>query len=101
MPDREKVIKGLECCDCDLDHAYFNSCFKCPYEEDNQCGGMGLCTSLLAHDALALLKEQEPVVHCKDCVKRGYDNCPFNEFSMYTPEDNFYCGEGAVKWDAT
>ena len=69
MADMEKVIKGLECCDCDLDHAYFNSCFKCPYEEDNQCGGMGLCTSLLAHDALALLKAQDTVEHALSVLK--------------------------------
>ena len=34
------------------------------------------------------------VVRCKDCWKREFDNCPFNEFTGYYPTDDFYCGEG-------
>ena len=45
----EKVIKGLEYCE-----EYFNCCDKCPYWD----GGTH-CAADLAHDALALLKEQE------------------------------------------
>ena len=37
------------------------------------------------------------IVRCKDCWKRDFDNCPFNEFSMYVPEAYFYCAEGEVK----
>ena len=44
----EKVIKGLEYCE-----EYFNCCDKCPYWD----GGTH-CAADLAHDALALLKEQ-------------------------------------------
>ena len=52
MIDREKkVIKGLEC--CSVTEGY---CWKCPYETD---GYFAECTSALARDALALLKEQE------------------------------------------
>ena len=49
MPDREKVIKGLEC------HAKgARGClFDCPYGNENGC------QLLLCSDALALLKEQE------------------------------------------
>ena len=59
MPDREKVIKGLECC------ASMNgsACRECPYsseciasEATYQTG-----TAHLAADALAVLKEQEAV----------------------------------------
>ena len=39
------------------------------------------------------------LVRCKDCVKRPYDNCPFNEFSMYQPDDDFYCGLGSREWE--
>ena len=56
MPDREKVIKGLECCS---NHIIGTSCKKCPYEEEKDCEGSFSCTDELAHDALALLKEQE------------------------------------------
>lgn len=64
MPDREKVIKGLEqCISAD------KTCFGCPYEGTT-------CTITLNADALALLKEQEneskrnPVIVCPHCGKR-------------------------------
>jgi len=57
MPDREKVIKGLEC------HAEVN-CVECPYRDGWRTCPFG--ETLLA-DALTLLKEQEAVVRCKDC----------------------------------
>lgn len=56
MPDREKVIKGLEYCE-----KYFNCCDKCPYWD----GGTH-CTADLAHDAIAILKEQETEL-CDRC----------------------------------
>lgn len=51
MPDREKVIKGLECCSVPEGH-----CENCPYETD---GYVAECTSALARDAIAMLKEQD------------------------------------------
>lgn len=54
MPDREKVIKGLEMCIKDIE------CTGCPYEgecfdaiDDRQFG------ESMMRDALALLKEQD------------------------------------------
>lgn len=63
MPDREKVIKGLECC-CAMSG---NDCRKCPY--GNECRDTDLPYGMphLAADALALLKEQPEIVRCKDC----------------------------------
>lgn len=57
MPDMEKVIKGLEVCrDQNNPPGYrFTSCVDdCPYN------GNG-CARKLKDDALAMLKEQEPV----------------------------------------
>lgn len=52
MVDREKVIKGLECClgsnDCDIEPKE-----DCPYK------GMCLCATTLYFDVLALLKKKE------------------------------------------
>ena len=54
MIDREKVIRGLECCAADCVDG-------CPYEDPSQC-----CSDVLAKDALELIKEllkaQEPRV---------------------------------------
>ena len=70
MPDREKVIKALECCTHDIDIPLSNAdlndllfnvhkmdfCKKCPYynPEYSYCFSQGT----LMKDALALLKEQ-------------------------------------------
>ena len=60
--DKNKVIKGLECC-------YLKaSCAKCPYD------GYGQCVTSVAADTIALLKEQETVkrgrwVEYPECLK--------------------------------
>jgi len=88
--DREKVIKGLENC------KEGGSCDGCQYDINSS-----KCIFLLHADALALLKEHDPVKpvnvrwemginggNCPKCmnwVQRSYNYCPF-------------CGK-AVKWD--
>lgn len=60
MADREKVIKGLECCTFILGK---RKCNECPYQKglpDNGC-------YQLQDDFHAILKEQEAVVHCAKC----------------------------------
>ena len=53
MPDREKVIKGLECCTSG------EFCLSdCPYFKEVAMTD-GRCITALQADALALLKEQE------------------------------------------
>ena len=54
---REKVIKGLGCCQ-DCDGYVCRNC--CPYHDRNEPEDQPTCTCRLAHDALALLKAQEP-----------------------------------------
>ena len=60
MPDREKVIKGLECI---AQQAQDGTCDGCayfrPFTDDPDCGW---CDKVaIANDTLALLREQEPV----------------------------------------
>ena len=55
MTDREKVVKGLECCVAIPDGAPCPN--DCPYAIDYDCDGYA---GTLFRDALALLKEQEP-----------------------------------------
>ena len=54
MPDKKKVIKGLECCLKEPDDLCSNPCEYCPYE------GFG-CIDTMKMEALALLKEQEAI----------------------------------------
>lgn len=52
---REQVIKGLECCK-------EMGCLHCPYYRKNEEGPCPMYDA-----ALALLKESESIVRCKDC----------------------------------
>lgn len=54
MPDREKVIKGLECCSA----MSGDECQKCPYGHECRDTDLPYGMPHLAADALALLKEQ-------------------------------------------
>ena len=93
--EREKVIKGLECClgsnDCDIEPEE-----DCPYK------GMCLCAMALRLDILAMLKEQEAVTikrtkehgfgvyggicpKCRNWIQSAHSFCGF-------------CGQ-AVKWE--
>ena len=73
MAENAKVVKGLECC-LDVHQAgrWASGCIQCPY------AGVENCTLVLFHDAIDLLKEQEPVepiTECSDlpfCVKVDY-----------------------------
>jgi hypothetical protein len=99
MPDREKVIKGLEVC---FDSS--KECNGCPYIITPYC------KTTLRNDILALLKEQEavepiyienpythlPVSYCSKCRE------PINQYITGNPyrktEYCHYCGQ-AVKWE--
>ena len=127
MPDREKVMRGLECC---CTHIVGMSCGNCPYEiEQREDEGISDCTSVLAYDALALLKEQErtinelqnaygylqhqffeaqdkllkeqEVVRCKDC-KQGEQSVLPNRhlwcrIHEFYREPEWYCADGERK----
>lgn len=95
MSDREKVMKGLECCSRLTD----DYCETCPYNEILY----GECHKLLKKGALELLKEQETIflrdghhVRCMHCGEywcdsdREGDPFPMN----FCP----HCGK-AVKWE--
>jgi hypothetical protein len=62
MVDREKVIKGLECCVKKV-CIYESTKKECPYWKlcGNHEGAFEDCTTALAKDALELLKAQEPI----------------------------------------
>lgn len=81
--DMNKVIRGLECCALFAESMEFFSkaCWDCPYN-DNMFSGTCSTVKPLLTDALALLKEQEPVgvgftngvYHCGNCGEPLFDN---------------------------
>ena len=105
MADREKVIKGLECCsDTEYDCALQNDCpYGRNYGEE--------CMLELKKDVLELLKEQEPVAPYMDydgqdvwrCGSCGATLFHLSHTQADENEQNCvkfcrYCGK-AVKWD--
>lgn len=58
--DREKVVKGLECCSKSFNDLKCNSC---PYDH---YGVIEECTNVLAQDSLLMLKEQDEAIKEKN-----------------------------------
>lgn len=103
MPDRKKVIKGLECCMSE------QICKGCPYKEKDECENGGYYYSKAIEDALVLLKEQEPILlenQHKPCGISTNANspwisrCPKCGKKVEGKQTRFckYCGQ-AVKWN--
>ena len=62
MNEREKVIKGLECCLPMTTRKGLADCKQCPYDRKITLeGGVTECCHDLMADAIALLKEQKPM----------------------------------------
>ena len=75
--DREKVIKGLECCNktdmcCMEISCYHPAYLECPYHEIENC------VTNLTKDALALLKEQEERIKKLEEANAYLENEMFN-----------------------
>lgn len=71
MPDREKVVKGLECC---ATGNSVKSCQVCPYYNTKHEGEPICMDGLLIRDAYVLLKEQEPHVLTIDQLEDALDS---------------------------
>ena len=105
MPNKEKVIKGLECCSKGAVTPYVATCrfcADCPYGENDIP-----CTRELARDALALLKEQEAktVLYRKErSVNPGKalsGFCPKCSHTLIYGINKHFCGNCGqeVKWE--
>ena len=97
LPDRENVLKGLECCTFILGR---RKCNECPYQKglpDNGC-------YQLQDDFHALLKEQEAVEPINSYGTFRCGNCGnivgYNDGHGRGYQNNFCskCGQ-AVKWE--
>ena len=101
MPDRKKVINGLEICSAGKEHAPDDrDCTSCPYYP---AGYTGCTCKPLMTDALALLKAQEPkLVHVTaDINHRKIGECPTCGKWINSGDYPNYCGYcgRAVKWE--
>lgn len=105
MTDREKVITGLELCT----NISPDGCLMlCPYKDEKDETYSGFCEQVLKQDALALLKEQEPILlenqHKPYRISTNANSpwisrCPRCGRKVEGKQTRFckYCGQ-AVKW---
>ena len=75
MPDREKVIKGLECCVNPVPE--FDCSKECPYFGKTA----GACYTQLSKDALELLQGQDQA-RCENCQFRDYGKNEVDAWDM-------------------
>lgn len=93
MPDREKVIKGLECCSA----MSGDECRRCPYSSDCRDEILPVGMLHLANDALELLKGQEPRVLTLEDVKAfDWDYCYLEEERLPGKGYRAVCGDYAL-----
>ena len=81
MPDREKVIKGLEHCTRPSEVGKGgNFCMDCPYTEPVGFNQFKCNSKQMMRDALALLKEQEAVEPHYNARTNWYEcgNCHYS-----------------------
>ena len=67
MTNREKVIKGLECCRWGRQNVKPEKfkCDECPYKDETIMNAFSVfqsCTNVLAREALDLLKKQQKLI---------------------------------------
>ena len=89
MTELEKVIKGFKCCK----RKDGNECKVCPYTESEYC------VEDMVTDALAILKEQEAVVRCKDCknLSSPANGVPFCKHIKKFVGADWFCADGVAK----
>lgn len=95
MIDREKVLKGLECC-CSMTG---DACRQCPYDEE--CAKMiGSGSAHLCANALELLNDEPSPVLNVEKFNCYHGNCPACGKVIHYKNTRYcpYCGK-AVKWD--
>lgn len=101
MPDWEKVIRGLRCCrNIHVGATLEDSCNQCPYQKEK---GRTCVADELFHDALALLKAQEPrtVLFISKVHEGMLGNCPTCGADLMDYYNEEHCGRcaQAVKWE--
>ena len=97
MADREKVLKGLECCSESISKA----CpMECPYRVECLMQDDTSHMYSVMHDALELLKDEPLPVLNVDKFNCYHGNCPVCGKRIHYKNTNYcpYCGR-RVKWE--
>ena len=101
MIDKEKILRGAECC------KYVKSANGCPKECPYLPEGDFTCElNPLLNDVIALLKvvEQTEIVRCKNCKHYDAecitDGCGWCNRRDFGTNDEWYCADGEVEYAA-
>ncbi len=98
MADLEKVIKGLNSCAKWMEKNDVDACNSCPYHSCDENN----CIAMVNSEAIVLLKEQETIVRCKDCMhsikkdEQYYCTAEYSSRIAFVPPD-WYCHDGERK----
>ena len=84
MPDREKVIKGLETCS---QKTVLYVCGQCPYNNDDS--DTYDCTQALSEDALAMLEEQNKEIKALRLLVEWAEECDFGFDQFYDEYERY------------
>ena len=94
MPDREKVITGLELC---TDISQDGCMMLCPYKDEKDETYSGFCEQVLKQDALELIEEQEKEIeNLKEIIKKADHTLEIVKGKL---NDLLKKTEGSVKWN--
>ena len=93
MPDREKVIKGLEIL---MNGCEYIHCDDCCFYISTKTFRCGLREEEIREDALALLKEQPQIVRCKECKYHDEEDGK-NFCDCGNRPDDWSCADGERK----
>lgn len=92
MVDKGKVMNALTHCMLLNDGVSIHPCEGCPYQ------GSYDCADKMKSDCLELLKELEPVVHCRDCKwNSGTPSKPFCMMESMPSQEDWFCANGERK----
>lgn len=101
MPDREKVMTGLELCTAITQDGCLG---LCPYKDERVETYSGFCEQVLIRDALSLLKEQaellkeqDEIVRCKECyfkLRQEANGAVVCNLDGSQHEGDWYCPKG-------
>lgn len=97
MPDREKIIRGLERCLICTTSVIASEEGEKAYRDCEYTVGLYCRQDKLLRDVLSMLKEQEEIIHCKDCYyyhkpEYGFTigDCTYRT-AWYPVKENEFC----------
>ena len=92
-----KYLREFRCKDCDRRKGMKNGKILFCYEiGDVPCRAcdIGDTIDYFLDEDISPKVDAVQLIRCKDCWKREFDNCPFNEYLGFQPDGGWFCADG-------